>query len=87
MYRYKYGNNKSNEKIYYFNGQEDIKEVVIPNEFTNISDSAFKCCSLLSNVYIPNSIIKIRCFAFYGCKSITSINIPKSVVYIGSFTF
>lgn len=32
---------KRNEKIYYFNGQEDIKEVVIPSEFTDISDSSF----------------------------------------------
>ena len=71
---------KNYEKIYYFDGK---KEVVIPNELTEISAFSFNEWSSITNVVIPNSIIMIKANSFWNCTSITGINIPNSVVYIG----
>ena len=38
-----------------WSGEKDIKELAIPCGFIKIGSSAFKGCSLLTNITIPNS--------------------------------
>ena len=66
----------------FLNG-EDVKNLVIPNSVTNISDYAFYGCSGLTSVTIPNSVTSIGSSVFKGCSGLTSITIqaetPPSV--------
>ena len=70
----------------YMNGQE-IKDLVIPNSVTDISEDAFSGCTGLTSVTIPNSVTSIGVFAFSLCTGLTSVTIPNSVTSIGSSAF
>ena len=70
----------------YLNGQE-IKNLVIPNSVTDISDRAFYGCTGLTSVTIPNSVTSISKYAFYGCTGLTSVTIGNSVTSIGDDAF
>ena len=54
---------------------------------TNIGESAFSGCTLLTSVTIPNSVTNIRDYAFAYCTSLTSVTIPNSVTSIGEQAF
>ena len=56
------------------NGQKDIKEVVIPNDFIGIGSKPFSGFSLLTN--IPKSMVKIFFLLLHR-----SIGVPNSIVY------
>ena len=73
-------------KNLYLNGAE-IKELVIPNDITEIKSYAFNGCDGLTSVTIPNSVTLIGENAFYGCNGLTSVTIPNSVTLIGSDAF
>lgn len=60
---------------------------IIPNSVTNIGDSAFQQCRLLTSINIPNSVTNIGDLAFLQCDSLTNINIPNSVINIGRSAF
>ena len=64
-----------------------VKNVIIPNGFTTIGDSAFSGCKSLVSITIPTSVTTIGSSAFYSCSSLTSINIPSSVTAIRSQAF
>ena len=68
------------------NGTE-IKDLVIPNDITEIKNYAFYNCSGLTSVTIPNSVTSIGDVAFEYCSGLTSITIPNSVTYIGDYAF
>ena len=55
------------------NGVE-IKDLVIPDDITEIKNYAFIYCSGLTSVTIPNSVTSIGSDAFYGCSSLTEVN-------------
>ena len=65
----------------------EIKEIVIPNDVTNIGDYAFYGCSRLTSIMIPNSVTSIGSSAFYDCTGLASVTIPNSVTSIGSSAF
>ncbi len=66
----------------------EIKEIVIPNDVTEIGEKAFYNCSGITTVTIPNSVTKIRSNAFNGCSSLTSvISYIESPYYIVTSTF
>ncbi|MCR5849454.1 MAG: leucine-rich repeat domain-containing protein [Bacteroidaceae bacterium] len=65
----------------------EIKDLVIPDEVTIISNYAFSGCSGLTSVIIPNSVTSIGDYAFCVCTSLTSITIPENVTSIGSHAF
>ena len=71
---------------FYINNQE-IKDLVIPNTISTISDFAFDGCSSLTSVTIGNSVTSIEDWAFGNCSSLTSITIPNSVTSIGDWAF
>ncbi len=58
----------------YLNGTE-VKDLVIPNDITEINGAAFAGCSGLTSVSIPNSVTKIGGYAFEGCSGLTSVHI------------
>ena len=64
-------------------------EYTIPDSVSNIGDSAFDGCSLLTSINIPDSVTSIGVSAFNGCSSLISIDIPDSVIstYQISFAF
>ena len=81
----------SSNPLYYakklkFNGVE-IKDLVIPNDITEIKNSAFWDCDGLTSVTIPNSVTSIGDEAFSGCTGLTEVTIPSSVTSIGNSAF
>ena len=68
-------------------GEEEIKDLVIPNSMTSIGDRTFYNCSGLTSVTIPNSVTNIGGTAFYGCSGLTSVTIGNSVTSMGNNVF
>ena len=56
-------------------GDEEIKDLVIPNSVTCIERCAFWGCSGLTSVNIPSSVTSIGSSAFYGCSGLTAVHI------------
>ncbi len=67
--------------------EEEIKELVIPSNVTNINDYAFCECSGLTSISIPNSVTNIGNSAFAYCTNLSSVTIPNSVTTIGNSSF
>ena len=68
------------------NGTE-IKDLVIPNDITEIKNCAFSYCTGLTSITIPNSVTSIGNDAFRGCSGLTLVTIPNSVTSIGEEAF
>ena len=68
------------------NGNE-IKELIIPSDITEIKQYAFYGCSGLTSVTIPNSVTSIGDDVFRDCTGLAEVNIPTSVknISIGAF--
>ena len=75
----------SGAKLYLNNNE--ITELIIPSDITEINDYAFTGCSSLTKVNIPDSVTSIGADVFWNCDSITSVNIPDSVTSIGDSAF
>ena len=68
------------------------KIFTVPSEIngkkvTEIGDSVFKDCLILTSVTIPNSVTSVGDRAFWGCANLASITIPDSVMSIGFIAF
>ncbi|MBR5332477.1 MAG: leucine-rich repeat domain-containing protein [Muribaculaceae bacterium] len=85
-FRYTAANPLFNAKTLKLNGSE-IKNLVIPDDISQIKSYAFPGCTGLTSVTIPNSVTSIGEFAFYDCTGLTSVTIPNSVTSIGSGAF
>ena len=73
--------NSGANPIYYakklkLNGAE-IKDLVIPNDITEIKKYAFYGCTGLTSITIPNSVTLIGSEAFWGCTGLTSIVVEE----------
>jgi hypothetical protein len=64
-----------------------LKEVVLPDTLTKISDEAFRYCSSLKAIDIPINVTEIGRYAFFGCLALKSITIPRNVKRIGDCAF
>ncbi len=64
-----------------------IKEVVICDGVSSITESMFAGCSELTSVTLPPSVVNIGDDAFNGCDKLTSVTIPANVTKIGSKAF
>lgn len=64
-----------------------LKEVIIGDEVSSISDYAFINCTSLESVIIGNSVTSIGKSAFYGCTNLTSLTIGNSVKSIDESAF
>lgn len=64
-----------------------IKELVLPQNITEIHYAAFENWTSLEEIVLPDSIINIDSNAFRNCRNLRKINIPNSVVSIGDAAF
>ena len=70
-----------------FEGNSNIKKVIIKKGVTSIGERAFSYVSNLTSVTVPNGVTSIGSCAFMDCYKLTSITIPDSVNYIGTAAF
>jgi len=70
----------------YINGVQ-IKDLVIPEGVTKISDDAFINCAGLTSVTIPDSVTEIGALAFYACADLTQVVMGKGVSSIDRRAF
>ena len=61
--------------------------VEIPNDETQINESAFEGCDTLAKLTIPDSVTHIGNDAFRDCTSLANLTIPDSVTHIGNGAF
>ncbi len=72
---------------YTISEMKGVKEVIIPEGFTEITTNAFRGCNTLTNISIPNSVTSIGSYAFTGCSNLKDINLPDSITTIGDYAF
>ena len=65
----------------------EVKDLVIPEGVTKISNSAFEGFTGITSVSFPNSVSDIGQSSFEGCVGVESIKIPSSVTGIGERAF
>ena len=76
---------RNGAKLYLDNNE--ITELVIPSDITEIKNDAFEGCTNLKKIEIPDSVTSIGNDAFENCTSLTSVTIPDSVTSIGKYAF
>ena len=79
-------------KIYYvferaFSYNSSLKQIIIPDFVTSISNSAFSYCTSLTSITIGNAVTNIGNYAFSYCRSLTSITIGSAVKNINYSAF
>ena len=70
-----------------FEGQTELKRVVIPDTVTYIYPRAFAACYSLEEVVLPSTVEEIGINAFFACTSLKEICIPEGVTAIGEEAF
>ena len=70
-----------------FEGNTDLKEVILPNSLEYIYANAFKGCSNLEKINLPESLTLIGESAFENCTSLKEITIPSLVQTISKKAF
>ena len=66
---------------------EEIRDLVIPDDVTYIGDYAFRGCTNITSVTMGENVTKIGTSAFSGCKNCASFTIGENVTNIGSWAF
>lgn len=59
-----------------------LNNVVVPNNFIKLDESAFQSCIKLSNITLSNNLTEISSYCFYGCEALTTLTIPSTVSQI-----
>lgn len=74
---------------YSFSGCSNLSAITLPENLTEIGNSAFnKCLSLSGNLILPEKLNKIGNFAFSECSKLNGdLIIPDSVTHIGCYAF
>ncbi len=68
-----------------FSYKPSIKNVILGDQVSSLSDGAFQDCTGLTSVTIPDSVTSIGANAFRGCTSLTSVTIGSGVTSIGAY--
>ena len=74
MYDYNYSNDQP-----WYNFNQGIKNISLPDGVTSIGSSAFSYCSALTQVTIPNSVASIGDEAFSYCEALAEMTVLPSV--------
>ena len=82
-----YSSNPLSNAHHLYLGEEEIKDLVIPNSVTSIGAAAFYGCSGLTSVTIPNSVTTMGRASFYNCSGLTSVTIGNNVTSIEGSAF
>ena len=70
----------------FYVGGEEVTELVIPEETTEIGEYAF-AGGRFASVLIPDSVTNVGDSAFYNCSNLASLTIGDSVTSIGASVF
>ena len=70
-----------------FENNEEVRNLSIPNDVTNVGRHAFSGFCGLTSIVIPDSVTSIADYAFHSCSSLASVTIPASTTMIGSDAF
>ena len=68
-------------------GDDEIKNLAIPENITSIGKCAFAGCSGIATVVIPDNITSIGYEAFFYCDGLKSVVIPNSISTIEEGVF
>lgn len=60
-------------------GENEITELITPNDITMIGMWVFNNCNCLTSIVITGNVEYIEDYAFYGCTGVTSIDIREGV--------
>ncbi len=64
-----------------------LPHVIIPDNVTEIAESAFQECENIETVIISESVKRIGSHAFAQCKNLKAVEIPDNVEHLGWFAF
>ena len=70
-----------------FKGCNNLTEVVLGNEVTDIGESAFEECLALEKAIIPASVKTLKKRTFYWCMSLKSVSLGEGLQKIGPSAF
>ena len=65
----------------------NLKDVIIPNNVTEIKNYSFYYCKSLTSITIPPLVSYIGNYAFYHCTSLKHITLNNNIKYIGQQAF
>ena len=72
---------------YAFGRPNELKEILLPDSLTRVSDGAFMDCNQLETINIPNRLMYIGENAFRDCLALKRIELPEELVHIGEAAF
>ncbi len=72
---------------YAFQGDKDLKSLIIPNSVVIIEEGALSFCNGLSSITIPNNVRKIENSVFWHSENLSSITIEYGIEKIGDRAF
>ena len=67
--------------------RNDIKEIVIKDDITEVGSMPFAYCENCETVKLPESVKAIGENTFWGCKSLSEVNLPEGMTVIGYGAF
>ena len=70
-----------------FENNENIENIALPENITEISYKLFSGCVNVKSVVIPDNVTKICEQAFYECTNLESITLPDKLKEINDFAF
>jgi len=76
-----------NGKEYEISYMKGVKNVIIPEQITYISDNAFANCPTLETIVLSSSVTYIGNNAFRGCSKLKEIVLGNDIEEIGSYAF
>ncbi len=62
-----------------FAGNDELTEVMLPDELVSVGEGAFSGCSSLETVMLPLSAASVGGRAFAGCSLLTTVTLPRTV--------
>ena len=71
---------------YVFQGNKQLRMVIIPDSVTEIGNCTFDSCTNLAQVILSKGLVSMGAGVFCNCDKIESIEIPKSLKSAGSWT-
>ena len=72
---------------YWFAECDNLTDVNIPENMTNLGRGMFLSCKSLTSIHIPEGVTSISPALFQWCRGLTEVNIPDSVTSIGADAF
>ena len=70
-----------------FIDRKQVRNIILSNYVTEISDQAFFECYDLQNIIISNSVKRIGNIAFFACGNLQTLTIPDTVIEMGGGIF